>query len=234
MTKIEFTVTNENVNAIPSNVTHLTFGDSFNQPLSVGVIPECLTYLSFGKYIDSKFNQPLSVGVIPNSVTHLTFGMEFNQPLSIGIIPNSVTHLTFIWDFNQPLSVGAIPNSVTHLTFESHFNQPLAVGAIPNSVIDLKFGENFNQPITVPTHLIDTLPKTIQDLIVYNFESLVTKEIETVEDCSICLESTSSIITDCKHQYCTSCIQTWLRINRSCPCCRKNLCNTNLFLIKNE
>ena len=39
MSEIEFTVTNENVNAIPSNIINLFFGKGFNQHLDVGTIP---------------------------------------------------------------------------------------------------------------------------------------------------------------------------------------------------
>ncbi len=46
-------VTSKNVNAIPNNVTHLTF--------------------------DWRFNQPLMVGIISNSIKHLEFGYHFNR-----------------------------------------------------------------------------------------------------------------------------------------------------------
>ena len=42
--------------SIPNSVTHLTFGDDFNQDIKNGAIP--------------------------NSVTHLTFGYHFNQDIT--------------------------------------------------------------------------------------------------------------------------------------------------------
>ena len=45
--------------------------------------------------MDITFNQPLSIGVIPNSVIKLSFGWNFNQLLSIGVIPDSVIDLNF-------------------------------------------------------------------------------------------------------------------------------------------
>ena len=89
----------------PKNMTHLTFGFSFNQPIA---------------------------NTIPNNVTHLTFGWKFNKSIT-NIIPNSVTHLTFIGKFNQLITIDTIPNSVSHLTFGTYFNQPIT-NIIPNSV----------------------------------------------------------------------------------------------------
>ncbi len=197
---------------IPNSVKELFFGKDYHQHIHANVIPNSVTRLEFG----GRFNQPLVTcdgNIIPNSVTHLKFGEEFNQPLMVGAIPNSVTHLTFGWHFNQPLVSGAIPNSVTHLTFGNDFNQPLVSGAIPNSVTHLKFGARFNQTI-------------------YDFTNLDTKSVKTTENCVICLESKSSIITMCNHQFCTSCIQDWVKINKSCAYCRKDLINSDLFLIK--
>ena len=47
---IEFFVSeeNDNMNHIPKNVTHLTFGYDFNQFLKVGVIPNNVTHLTYG------------------------------------------------------------------------------------------------------------------------------------------------------------------------------------------
>lgn len=79
---------------ISSNVTHLQFGNFFNQPL--------------GKKI-------------PSTVKHIRFGINFDQPV-IGSIPNSVTHLIFGYSFNQPIE-NAIPSSIIHLEFGFCFDQ---------------------------------------------------------------------------------------------------------------
>ncbi len=211
---------------IPESITHLTFGCYFNQPLSIGVIPNSVTHLNFGY----DFNQALSIGVIPENVIHLTFGYSFNQPLSVGVIPNSVTHLTFVHSFNQPLSIGVIPESVTHLTFGDSFNQPLSVGVIPESVTHLTFLGDFNQPVILPESVLFLNNKPI-----FRVKNLEKKQIlEKIEDCVICLESNSSIITSCNHIYCTSCFEDWYRKNYSCAYCRKKLYNNDLFLIQKE
>ncbi len=109
------------------NLTHLTFGDFYNQSVDKvvkisngssvykSILPNSITHLIFGYW----FNK--SVNHLPNSITHLTFGRHFNQP--VDNLPNSITHLTFIWNFDQP--VDKLPNSITHLTFGRNFDQQL-------------------------------------------------------------------------------------------------------------
>lgn len=123
---------------IPYSVTHLTFGDKFNQPLPKGCIPSSVTHLTFGQ----EFECQILPGDIPNSVTYLTFGAKFNQLKPRLYIPDSVMHLTFGTNFDSPV---VIPDSVTHLTFGSCFNQASVV--IPPSVTHLTFGLSFYQPI---------------------------------------------------------------------------------------
>lgn len=52
------------------HLTHLTFGDSFNQNLSFFSFPPSLSHLTFGK----KFNQPLDS--LPPSLVHLHIPVE--------------------------------------------------------------------------------------------------------------------------------------------------------------
>jgi len=89
---------------LPSSITHLKFGDNFDQP--VENLPSSITHLTFGK----KFNQ--SIDNLPTSITHLTFESDFNQPVEN--LPSSITDLTFGENFNQPID---LPSSITHLTF---------------------------------------------------------------------------------------------------------------------
>jgi hypothetical protein len=64
----------------PSNLTHLTFCDNFNQPIDN--LPNSITHLTLG----NKFNQ--QIDNLPNSITHLTLGNKFNQ--QIDNLPNSL------------------------------------------------------------------------------------------------------------------------------------------------
>jgi hypothetical protein len=244
-----FYANQNNINEIPSNITHLYFDDSFDQPLSIGIIPHTVTHLTFGK----NFNKPIPIGVIPNSVTHLTFGRDFNQPLTIHMIPNSVTHLTFDTCFNQPLNENVIPSSVTHLTFGMCFNQKLNPGNIPNSVKHLTFGFCYNQSIdenVIPNSVTHVTfgdfymrPYVLPDSVIYLNNTFIFKSemniknkkiVENIENCNICLESKSTLITTCNHQYCNTCFENLYKNNNLCAYCRKELYYHDLFLIQNE
>lgn len=65
-------------------ITHLTFGDSFDQP--VDNLPIHLTHLTFG----NDFNR--SLDKLPKNLTHLTFGNSFNQP--INNLPKNILYIT--------------------------------------------------------------------------------------------------------------------------------------------
>jgi len=105
------TLDNDNpTNTIPALVTHLMFGNCFNQPIH-DMIPPFVTYLAFG----ARFNKPIKEYDIPTSVTHLIFGDDFNQPI-YNCIPASVMYLSFGHSFNQPIDY-CIPSSVIYLEF---------------------------------------------------------------------------------------------------------------------
>lgn len=69
-------------NGIPSTVTHLIFGENFNDPIQEK-IPLSVTHLTFG----SRFNRPIN-DCIPLSVTHLSIGRYFDQGLDFRLLPN--------------------------------------------------------------------------------------------------------------------------------------------------
>ena len=143
----------------PSNLTHLTLGKKFNQPIDN--LPKSLKYLIFdnrdGDYqpIDNRdcdFNQPIDN--LPNSITNIILSKLFNQP--IDNLPKSLKYLIFdniYGDFNQPID--NLPNSITHLTFSRKFNCP--VDNLPNSLINLQTGYYFNYPL-------DNLPNSLKHL----------------------------------------------------------------------
>jgi hypothetical protein len=142
----------------PSRLTHLTFGNIFNQP--VDRLPVFLTHLTFGY----DFNQP--VDRLPVSLTHLTLGYSFNQ--SVDRLPASLTHLTFGWKFNQ--SVDRLPAPLTHLEFLGYFNQP--VNHLPASLTHLTFGGYFNQPV-------DRLPMFLTHLA---FEGCFNQPVDCLQE----------------------------------------------------
>ncbi|EGG14180.1 hypothetical protein DFA_11949 [Cavenderia fasciculata] len=130
------------VGVLPSSLQSLEFGVNYNQPLSVGVLPSSLQSLKFGKY----YNQLLSVGVLPPSLQSLVFGKYYNQPLLVGVLPSSLQSLEFGNDYNQSISVGVLPSSLQSLEFGNDYNQPISVGVLPSSLQSLEFGRRLDSP----------------------------------------------------------------------------------------
>ena len=50
------------------------------------------------------------------------------------------------------------------------------------------------------------------------------------EECCICMDKQSTIITDCKHQFCKLCIKKTLDNSNNCPLCRQDI-KDKLFYI---
>ena len=75
---------NQQVDQLPTGITHLTLGAGFNQ--SVDQLHAGVTHLTFGY----EFNQP--VDQLRAGITHLTFGYLFNQP--VDQLPAGITQLT--------------------------------------------------------------------------------------------------------------------------------------------
>jgi hypothetical protein len=94
--KRQYSKINRQVNNLPNSITHLTFGNDFNEKV--------------GHQGCEDIKCPRN---LPNSITHLTFGFKFNQ--QVDKLPNSITHLTFGYQFIQP--VNNLPNSITYFTF---------------------------------------------------------------------------------------------------------------------
>ena len=94
-----------------SNVTHLEFGDYFNQSLEGVNLPAGLQHLQFGRY----FNRSLEGANLPAGLLHLQFGTCFKQSLEGVNLPAGLLHLTFGYSFNQSLEGVNLPAGLQHL-----------------------------------------------------------------------------------------------------------------------
>ena len=75
--------------------------------------------------------------------------------------------------------------------------------------------------------IISSLESKIEDL---------TVRISNISDknCSICLDNlTNPLIFNCTHSYCASCIMMWIRTNKKCPECRKEIDISDTTFITN-
>ncbi|GAM19530.1 hypothetical protein SAMD00019534_027050 [Acytostelium subglobosum LB1] len=97
---------------IPGTVQYLTLGDSFNQPLVPGSIPNSVISLIIGEY-HSPFNHPLEPLAIPHNVTFLSLGRSYSQTLTAGVLPPSLTKL--VHGGEASFAPGSIPTSLRHL-----------------------------------------------------------------------------------------------------------------------
>ncbi|HLX54594.1 MAG TPA: FNIP repeat-containing protein [Aquella sp.] len=84
------------------NITQLTFGDNFNQPIEKLNFPN-LTHITFGK----NFNQQIIKDIFPPNVTHITFGKNFMKSITEHNLPKSVKFITVPCD--MPISYLNIP-----------------------------------------------------------------------------------------------------------------------------
>jgi hypothetical protein len=85
-----------------------------------------------------------------------------------------------------------------------------------------QFTENDDGSITSNIHDLD-------------INTLQTKTIKLVKTCLVCFDVPSTIVTNCNHQYCTDCINKWIKRSHSCAYCRNSLVpKCDLFRIHME
>ncbi len=66
--------------------------------------------------------------------------------------------------------------------------------------------------------------------LIEKFNKLGTNMIS--EECIICLNKQTNIITNCGHKFCQDCIKSWCNKIISCPTCRNSDTNIKFYLIK--
>jgi hypothetical protein len=114
----------------------------------------------------------------PQSLTHLVFGDLFHTPdFAQVMLPCSLLTLEFGCSFNA--SSVAYPPSLTKLTYGTNFNQRLL--NLPTSLTELALGAKYTQRLQFDlpcklkkltlhgcySHVIDTVPSSFQELIVF-------------------------------------------------------------------
>lgn len=60
--------------------------------------------------------------------------------------------------------------------------------------------------ITIIPHVDDSLPQEMDEC--------------DILPCSVCMMDKSQIITVCNHQFCQECLDSWLKVQKTCPMCR--------------
>ena len=54
------------------------------------------------------------------------------------------------------------------------------------------------------------------------------------ETCSICCDAEVDYKTDCNHNFCNTCITSWLLMNNNCPLCRNEFYDTGIEEVSRE
>lgn len=149
---------------LPHDVKKIIFKDSnggiilsqFNQPISKGMLPESLTYLTFGWC----FNQPINEGTLPNSITHLTLGGGFNK--SLDILPASLVYLTLDYYYNS-LQISNLPEHVSNVKINFGLSRRLCDSISPHikhlTLNFCRFANDYDEPIS-------NLPYGLEELII--------------------------------------------------------------------
>lgn len=88
----------------PPHLTHINFGDNFNQP--VLNIPNSVISIQFGHHFNSNFN-------IPPNLTELLFTDNSTYTIPLPSLPKALTHLYLGFMY---VSTHALPDSLTHLS----------------------------------------------------------------------------------------------------------------------
>ena len=141
------------------SLTHLTFGNSFNQPIEHMKFPDSIETLVFG----DSFNQPINKVRWPIGLKKLLFGSSFNQqtntvPSNVAIYshygPNDFvrqgySHFEKIFDddFNMNPSDYLLNRHIKIIKFGDSFNQPISKLNWPFHLKTIIFGKDFNQTI---------------------------------------------------------------------------------------
>jgi hypothetical protein len=145
--KYKYSLFNQQIDNLPENITHLTFGYSFNQP--VDNLPKKLTHLTFGK----SFNQP--VDNLLKTLTHLSFGSCFNQ--SLNKLPENLIFLKLGLNFQQDV---ILPKKIKEIAL-SYENKK--INNLPEHIekifIYFDIDDYYNQKI-------DNLPITIKEIVI--------------------------------------------------------------------
>nr|QFG73740.1 MAG: FNIPrepeat containing protein [Megaviridae environmental sample] len=151
---------NQNISVIPAFVTHLSLGWMFNQPLTWNTVPPLVRL-----ELSVEFNQEIPPHVLPKTLKRLILGRDFNHPLHVHSLPENLEYLEFGYSgvFNHPIAPNVFPKSLLKLVMCDNFNHSLS-GVLPENLVSLTMGCYFDQPL-------DGLPNSLRELTLGSFYS---------------------------------------------------------------
>ena len=155
---------------LPPNLTSLTFGADFNQPVERLRLPESLRELSFQcsdyfdqpiEHIDSAIFTHTSRSVTGLSSAHrghcscnirnskeLQLSRYLNHPIERLQLPSTLRSLWLGYNFNHPIERLQLQHTqLTELSLNGSFNHPIEQLQLPVTLRRLELAAAFNQPI---------------------------------------------------------------------------------------
>ncbi|EFA79151.1 hypothetical protein PPL_07976 [Heterostelium album PN500] len=157
-------------NLMPSTLTFLDLGSSFNLPIEPFSLPKSLKHIRFGTLM-SKFNQRISVGVFQEGLEHIVLGDSFNLPIEPGVFPKSLISLQFGIK-NLPFQFARyLPPSVTDLSLsimdQSIIDPSTLQGSIPPSIKILTLSQlpfPIDMPYLIPSGVTNLNLGNVRDI----------------------------------------------------------------------
>ncbi|KAN0033493.1 hypothetical protein ACTA71_007180 [Dictyostelium dimigraforme] len=110
-------------NIIPTSTHTIIFDDFYNSPLddSIGILPSSITSITFG----FSFDQKIPMHFLPDNLQTLIFIGQYNQILEEDVLPSTITSIQFGYSFNQSLNGNWLPRNIKALKFGEEFSQPV-------------------------------------------------------------------------------------------------------------
>eukprot|EP01132_Coremiostelium_polycephalum_P005752 gene5752-7155_t len=140
---LQYLTSNNNMKSQLKSIENLNINDPFDEPLTVGIIPDQIQKL----VISSSFRSRIELGALPSKLTCLKLYNFIDQPIEPGLLPQTLTYLSILGKFNHPIKFGSLPPNLTYLRLGDSFNQPIQPGLLPDSLQFLRLGYRFNYPL---------------------------------------------------------------------------------------
>ena len=129
--------------SLPFSLKVLTFGESFNQPITDIMWPASLLELTFS----GQFDQPITGIVWPAFLRRLSFSSTFNQPIANVVWPSSLLALKFGHWFDQSVTDVRWPKALQEMTIP--LSGPIDSVVFPRCLLTLGLNGPFNVPIDI-------------------------------------------------------------------------------------
>jgi hypothetical protein len=151
---------------LPPNLTYLTFGFEFNQPIN---LPNNLTHLTLSVY----FNQQID---IPTSIKYLVLHGD-NKQYIVDNLPNGIEELIF--DYIKNLELSNLPSQIKKIVFNDYYKYNKKLNCLPISIEYIRLNIYYKKKISnIPLNL-----KTLECYKNYKFINDFNDKYDVIKYC---------------------------------------------------